>query len=479
MIIKVDPEQLANTDEKITLQYLISKHLFNKSRLEKLQDYYEGKHDILYRQMLDSSKPNNKIVNNLAAFITDTIVGYFMGSPVTYSARTEGNDAYVDALTDIFDDNDEQDLNAELAKGQSVQGVDYELLYTDEDARIRMAELPAQSIIYVESDDVNAEPLLGVRIYEVDDITKGGISLTDKKYYYEVYDDREKITYEALKHNDKVSLREIAREEHYFGEVPIIAYENNKELLGDFEGVMTLIDAYNLAQSDTANDFEYFTDAYLTMTGVRLDTEDIRKMKENRVIGLPDKECSVDWLIKQVNDTALENYKNRLRKDIHSLSKTPNLSDESFSGNLTGVAISYKIWGMDQIVSVKERKFKKGLQRRIRLITNILNTTGKNWNYKDIDITFSRNMPQNLTELADMVTKLKGLVSQETLLSILPFIDDVELEQERLEEAKPTIDLDMLGGEPDEGVSPIRNSAGTNDGTNAQTGSVPGIQGNA
>ena len=155
------------------------------------------------------------------------------------------------------------------------------------------------------------------------------------------------------------------------------------------------------------------------------------------------------------------------------------MSDESFSGNLTGVAISYKIWGMDQIVSVKERKFKKGLQRRIRLITNILNTTGKNWNYKDIDITFSRNMPQNLQELADIVTKLKGLVSNETLLAILPFVDDIQLEMERLAEAKPTIDLDMLGGEPDEGVSPIGNSAGTNDGTDAQTGSVPGIQGNA
>ena len=85
-------------------------------------------------------------------------------------------------------------------------------------------------------------------------------------------------------------------------------------------------------------------------------------------------------------------------------------------------------------------------------------------------------MPLNLTELGDMVTKLKGLVSQETLLSILPFIDDIELEQERLEEAKPTIDLDMLGGEPDEGISPIRNSAGTNDGPDAQEGSLPGIQ---
>jgi SPP1 family phage portal protein len=163
-----------------------------------------------------------------------------------------------------------------------------------------------------------------------------------------------------------------------------------------------------------------------------------------------------------------------LRKDIHSLSKTPNLSDESFSGNLTGVAISYKIWGMDQIVSVKERKFKAALQRRIRLITNILNTTGKNWDYKNIDITFSRNMPQNLAELADVVTKLKGMVSSETLLSILPMVDDPQLEQDRLDEAKPTIDLDEVND--NEGISPIGNSSGTNDGADVAEGNIPNLQ---
>ena len=448
-MIRIDPAQLENSEIKDVLKYLIAK--YSPAREQRLRDYYEGRHDILERKMADPTKPNNRIVNNLAAFITDTVTGYFMGQPVVYSADGDENDSYVDTLKDIFDYNNEQDHNAELAKGQSIAGVDYELLYLDEEAKIRFTELATENVIYAVSDAIDEKPVMAVRIYETDDIKQ-----TDEKlYYYEVYTDDEIVTYSAQKHNENVSLTEVDRVEHYFGEVPIIAYPNNKEQLGDFEGVMGLIDAYNKAQSDTANDFEYFTDAYLKLTGVRLDDQAIATMKENRVIGLPDKECDVDWLVKQINDAALENYKNRLRKDIHSLSKTPNLSDESFSGNLTGVAISYKIWGMDQVVAVKERKFKKALQRRIKLITNVLNAKGNNWDWRKIEITFSRNMPQNLIELSRMVGTLKGIVSDETLIALLPFVTDPAMELERIAEQKESINLDMIPPEPEVEDEPL------------------------
>jgi SPP1 family phage portal protein len=434
-MLRIDSEQLASVDMKRILEHLIEKH--QPARAEKLQDYYIGKHDILDRRMADPTKPNNKIVNNLAAYITDTLTGYFMGKPVSYSAD-EGNEEYLETLQLLFDDNDEQDQNAELAKGQSVQGVDYELLYLDEEANVRFANMNRQSVIYVETDDVAAEPALAVRIYDIDVI--GG----EQRHYYDVYTEDEIITYEMVTVNEAKSLREIGRQRHFFGGVPVVAYMNNEEMLGDFEGVMTLIDAYNQAQSDTANDFEYFTDAYLKLTGIKLDDEQIATMRENRVIGLPDKECSADWLIKELNDAAIENFKNRLRKDIHALSKTPNLTDEQFAGQLSGVAIAYKMWGMEQIAAIKERKFKKGLQRRLELITNILNLKGKQYDWKAINITFSRNMPQNLVEIVQMVSQLKGIVSDETLLSQLPFVEDVASELEALEAARETIDLDSI-----------------------------------
>ncbi len=425
-MLRVDREQLKTVDMKKVVEYLIEKHKPIAAHASYLQAYYEGYHAILNRQMADSTKPNNKLVNNLASYITDTVTGYFMGKPVAYSSE-EADEEYLEELTRIFDYNDEQDHNSELGKSQSIKGVGYELLYTDDNSEIRFAELALESTIYVETDDVAAEPALAIHFYRIDNIL-GGVRL-----YYDVYTDIEIITYELVEENDSKSLIEQGRREHYWGGVPVIAYPNNKEMMGDFEGVISLIDEYNQAQSDTANDFEYFTDAYLMLTGVELTDPQVKKMRENRTISLPDKECMADWLIKEINDVAIENYKDRVREDIHSLSKTPNLNDESFAGNLTGIAISYKLWGLEQIAANKERKFKRALQRRIELITNLLNSAEKGWNWMDIKITFSRNMPQNLVEIVEMVTKLRNQVPEIILLAQLPFIENPKEAQDMLE----------------------------------------------
>jgi len=438
-MLRLDPEQLATLELKRVLEYLIEK--YNPSHAQMLQGYYEGRHDILNRRMADSTKPNNKIVNNLAAYITDTLTGYFMGKPVNYTAD-EGGDEFLDTITEINEINDEQDHNSELAKGQSVQGVDYELLYLDEEALVKFVNLARDSVIYVMKDDLSGDPALAVRVYDVEDIVRGSVR------FYDVYTDKEIITFEAGDERNAKSLREIKRVPHYFGDIPVVAYMNNEEMLGDFEGVISLIDAYNQAQSDTANDFEYFTDAYLKLTGAMLDDEQKSTMRETRVIVLPDKEADASFLIKDINDTAVENFKNRLRRDIHALSKTPNLTDEQFAGTLSGVAIAYKLWGMEQIAAIKERKFKKGLQRRLMLIANVLGVKGRAFDWRSININFTRNMPQNLVEIVQMVGGLKGIVSDETLLSILPFVEDVQAELDKIEAERDTIDLDMVPDEP-------------------------------
>lgn len=422
--MRLDPEILEQEPMPKILDYLLKNH--DSSTPATLSDYYAGGNAILSRQMADATKPNNRLVHNLPAYITDTIVGYFMGKPVSYV----GDDAYIEALNEIYDSNHEQDHNSELAKGQSICGAGYEMLYTNEEAKIKMVEVPRQNIIYVESANIEAAPILAVRLYTLTDLENEDTS------YYEVLTDTEVITYQRGMKQNQTIYTEINRYQHFFGGVPVVEYKNNKERLGDFQGVLTLIDAYDLAQSDTANDFEYFTDAYLKMTGATLDPEQIKTMKENRVIVLPDKECSVDWLIKQVNDVATENFKNRVREDIHTLSKCPDLTADEFGTALSGVAIAYRMMNLEQICATKERKFKKGLQRRLELITNVMNTQGKQWRWQDIEIQFSRNLPQNLKEIAEIVGMLAGRIDDETLISLLPFVEDPAAILEKLRAQK-------------------------------------------
>lgn len=234
--------------------------------------------------------------------------------------------------------------------------------------------------------------------------------------------------------------------------VPVVEYKNNEQETGDFESVITLIDAYDKLQSDSLNDFEYFTDAYLVLSGVSADSEDIAAMKENRVL-LLDEDSKAEWLIKNANDANIQNIKDRVQTDIHKFAKVPDLSDESFSGNTSGIAIKYKLYGTETIISTKERKFMKGLQRRIELLFNILALKGFNYDWRSIDINFTRNLPTNTVEIADVVQKLSGAVSRETLLAQIPFITNVSAEMERLEadnERNPFYNLQIETAEDEE-----------------------------
>ena len=267
--------------------------------------------------------------------------------------------------------------------------------------------------------------------------------IEDKTYMYiEYITDKEMVRYKGDELGN--TMIEVDRTPHHFGMVPIAIYKNNDDMIGDFEGVISLIDAYDKLESDSLNDFEYFCDAYLALTGFTADAEDVKAMKENRVL-LLDKDTDAKWLIKEEQDSTVENIKSRINEDIHKFSKCPNMADENFAGNSSGIAIKYKMLGTENLISVKERKFKRGIQRRLELISTIVNIiNGAAFDWRGIKITFTRNLPANEIELANMVNTLDGIVSTETLLAQLPFIDDVQNEMDKLDkekEANPFYDV--------------------------------------
>jgi len=399
------------------------------SRYKKLHDYYKGDHAINYRTFQDPSKPNNRIINNFAKYIVDVRTGYFTGVPVTYEVYPED---YKEDLKNIFKLNDEPDVTAELDKISNIKGHAFELLWIDEEGNIRFKYVEPDEIIMVYSADISETPIYAIRYYmEENPVDKTSTMFVD------IYSKDSIKHYRIDKYGNKDAQQSFLGEEpHYFGEVPVIEYVNNIERLGSFENEIALIDAYNTAQSDSVNDIQYFNDAYLKLKNMSgTSPEDIQEMKQNRVI-LVEGDGDADWLLKNINDTYLENIKDRIAKDIHKFSKTPNLVSEEFIANLSGTAIRYKVWGLEQDTAKKERKWIKALQKRIRLITNILNLKGKNYDLKNVNIVFNRNLPQNVMELGQMVSQLRGSVSLKTLLGQLPFVNDVEKEVKQLEEER-------------------------------------------
>ena len=102
----------------------------------------------------------------------------------------------------------------------------------------------------------------------------------------------------------------------------------------------------------------------------------------------------------------------------------------------------YKLTGFENVSSNIVANMTKALQKRIELICEVINIKGGDSMWRDIDIVFTRNLPVNTLEIAQMVNQLRGLVSDATLLAQLPFVGDVQKELEQLEEQKQA-NIDM------------------------------------
>lgn len=416
-----------NTIEELTekvIKRIIETHRSSVlPRLQNLEKYYNANNAIKNRVMSDPSKPNNKIANAYASYITDTLVGYFIGEPITY---TSNDNVLLQDLNMILEYNDEADENAELAKNASIYGVAYEMLYLSEDDKmIRFKALNPKEVIPIFDKTVEQNLLAVIRYYEdydyVEDNTYTIVEVIDNKM--------------VRRYKLDTGLSLLEEYPHYFSMVPVAIFKNNEEESGDFEQVISLIDAYDKMESDSLNDFEYFVDAYLALYGFTADAEDVAQMKENRVL-LMDEGTSAEWLVKQTSDAYIENIKNRLDKDIHKFAKCPNMSDQEFASNASGIAIKFKLLGTENLVSIKERKFKRGLQQRLELMSMINSVLGEGFDWRAIDIIFTRNIPSNDTDIANMVNTLKDIVSEETLLAQIPFVEDVQTELEKLKQER-------------------------------------------
>ncbi|MDO4720714.1 MAG: phage portal protein [Peptostreptococcaceae bacterium] len=410
----------------------------NQARYAKFQSYYEGKNDILFRQMMGGNDVNNKVANNYAGYITDMATGYFIGRPVSYS----GEEAFLAAVQDIYNYNDEQDENSEIAKQASIKGRCYEVVYLDandlgEDGkpRLRFNKINAEEMLVAYDYGISPEMTCAIRWYEVED--------EDGRKFrrIEVYTKERILTYDRK----GGTLKKVREDQHFFKIVPVIEYLNNEEAQGDFEKVLTLIDAYDKSCSDALNNLEYFANCYMYLVNMK-DTreEEIRRMKEMRVL-LFDEKGEAGFLTKDENSEGSENIANRLKSDIHKFAMVPDLSDEQFAASASGIAMLYKLLGLEQLAVKKERKMKKGLQRRLEIIANYLNLRGQHFDYRDIQMKFVRNIPVNEKENVEIVQLLQGILSKKTALSYLKMVDDVNQELQNIEEEKQAYaDLDTL-----------------------------------
>lgn len=422
------------TDLKAELIYkLIRKHANEREGLQKLKRYYIGEHSILEHKRRNPNAPNFKTVANHAKDIADTATGYFLGSPITYNNTGESD---LEPLLVAFDNAEVDQVDTQNALNMAIYGRAYEYIYVKEGLNeLDSASLDVENTFIVYDDSIERRPLFAVYYYEVKDDSKD-----TKTYQAEVF--TQNLHYHIVLRNSSGSyVKKNDVEPHHLGQIPIIEYKNNNFAIGDYEQQISLIDAYNSLMGNRVNDKEQAIESILVLYGAQLgDTpEETHKamsvLNEEGLLELP-MDSKADFLKNLLDEGATEILRKALKEDIYTFSHVPNLTDEKFAGNSSGVAMEYKLLGLEMITKVKESNYKRGLRQRISIFAKYLGLQQIALDANSIVPQFSRGLPKNLLELSQVINNLEGKVSLRQLISLLPFVEDPDAELEDLEEEK-------------------------------------------
>jgi SPP1 family phage portal protein len=416
-----------NREAELTVDLLskiINSFIVDKQpKLKEYKNYYDGVQAILQKKYSDATKPCSRAVINYCRNIADSYCGY-LASPgyISYSSDDD-----IEEIMNILRYNDYQTEDSNFLLDALVYGVASELMYLDATSQVRFRMISPVNSFAIYDDSLTGDLLYFVRMYAANPWDESNIT------YVDVYSDADIKHYSMEGENGQLTF--ISDEPHYFSQCPanVFSLPDEKSI---FDCVIGLQDTANEVLNSEVDEFSAFADAYLTLTGLDVEQSDVQSMKENRVLVLPEG-ASASWLTKATNDTQVENILKRIQDSIYRIAACPDFSSESFVGGVSsGIAIQYRLTGMETRAAKIAAEMKKALQRRIEIITGIATLKLGEEVFRDINIDFKRNIPEDMTNVLNAINSLQGVVSDKTLLAQVPFVDDVQAEIEAVKEQK-------------------------------------------
>lgn len=407
-----------NTNENLILECL---NELNKNAQAKKQykDYYEGNHSILKSYQMQDSRSNMRLVFNFPRKFVDNETGYILGKPVNYISKSDDSEIItaIDKNTSHWD----KEHNINLRKQSEIYGEAYELNYVNSDGEFSATILTPMNAYVLEDGSAERNVLLALHIF-----TKK----FDNKKYLDVYTDNKILHYELGSIVAPIGLKFIGSHEHIFGRVPVVVCPANNERISGFRDVISLFDAYNALNSDLVNEIADHRNAYLVIENAKIEEEDLLKMKSMGIIQVPN-QAKVYWLTKDINDSFVQNELNNIERKIFDLMDEVNFN-ENWAANTSSLALRNKLLNLENRVAMREAYMEKVIKERLKnLFIFLQKKEGKFYDYRDIAVKFTRNLPTDLTGLADVIVKLKDVCSQETLLTLLPFVENPKIELEK------------------------------------------------
>ena len=430
------------------LNKIILKHLNNADHTRELYHRYKTREDavpIFQREPRftheeeEIEELNNKVNNDFFGEIADIAIGYFSGKAASYKYADTGmeeEEAAVEeaqkALEEFITRNNMYDINMETTKFATVCGYSGRLFYIDKDQNERvMAVPPYETIILYENE--MTEPYAAIRYYK-------SIEVDDTEIYRaEYYDDR-MIQYYEGQLGELIHIPE-KTQYHLFDYCPLQGIPRNRELMGDAEKVLSLIDDYDKTVSDNSNDIEGNTNAHMVFQNVIIDEKEMAKARKSGAFQFNGMgtDSKVYYLVKDVNDSFNTNHLNRLEDNIYRFSKTPNLNSDKF-GEASGISLKFKITGLESKSGMYEAKCISADTYMYKILESSFAKKRIPFHSLQCYTTYKRNFPMDLVSEAQTVQSLINAgLPKKIAFEQLSFVDDVDYVMDEIEAEKDSI----------------------------------------
>ena len=339
-------------------------------------------------------------------------------------------------------------------------GAGYGLVYENKKNEVVYANLSSLNTVAIWNYDVPSTKIGLLRCWYENTATGGietHLEIITKDYKKQFVDGIEK---KSITENAEYNFEEVdgSNKPVRWTDLPCFAVENPYGM-SFFENVITLINKNEKVIENNANIFDYNDNAKLKITGfspendplipltdekgnIKTDKEGKAIMQKNpariqedeailnaKVFYTPDKDGDIDWIIKDINDTASENHKKTCLDMALMISGVPNVTDQGFTDADNAAALEKKFFPLEQVLQQAHHLFRKEYLRMWEMITARINLKkGKEYDFRDIDVILIRNLPTDTESLTNAWLKLRGLISDKSIISHLPFGLDAESE---------------------------------------------------
>lgn len=421
--------------------------------------YYEGQHDILQRQrtiigengqlQVVTNLPNNRLIDNQYALMVDQKTNYLVGKPFTLNCQDKG---YTDALGKVFNKRFYRLLKY-VCEDALNGGIGWLYPYYNEAGELSFKHFPAYDILPFWADDDHTILDCAIRYYtqevwngyQKEKVEKVEIFKADGIYRYIYQNDMLIADVEAGEHENYFMVEEEGQEPKGFNwtRIPLVPFKYNKQEIPLIRRVKTLQDGINTMISDFENNMQ--EDARNTILVLKnYDGTNLGEFRKNlatygavKVRYDGETKGGVETLEITVN---AENYKIILeifKKALIENAMGYDAKDDRLSGNPNQMNIQSMYSDIDLDANDMETEFQAAFEDVLWFINAHLANTGRgNFENEEVNIIFNRDILINESEAIDNCAKSVGILSDETIIGMHPWVDDVQQELERLEKQR-------------------------------------------